>query len=130
MKTTLAIAVFAVLASGCGGTDEAPLSQSEFTRRANAICAEAERRRAAAEAAAAWRPMMAELHDLQPPERMEGAFNEWVDALDGVVVAAVDVRDASNPAERRAADARLSTAADRVYETQDMLPLPKSCKSD
>jgi hypothetical protein len=128
VKSTLAITVVAVLAGGCG-SDEAPLSQSEFTRRADAICVKAEARRAAGEAAAAAPEMMADLHDLQPPKRMEDAFKAWIDALDDVVIAAVAVRDTSSPAEKRAAGERLSTTADRVYETQEELPLPQSCMS-
>jgi hypothetical protein len=128
MKTTTAIAVFAVIASGCG-TDQAPLSQSEFTQRADAICAKAEERRVAGEAADAAVEMMADLHDLQPPKRIEGAFNDWIDALDSVVPAVIAVRDASSPAEKSAAAEQLSAASDRVYETQDALPLPQSCMS-
>ena len=125
---TVLIAALAVLVSGCG-TDQEPLSQAEFTRQADAICAKAQTRRAAGEAADAAVEMMADLHDLQPPKRMEGAFNGWIDALDNVVPASVAVRDASTPSEKSAAAEQLAAASDQVYETQDTLPLPRSCMS-
>lgn len=127
-KTMAAIAVFAVIASGCG-TDQAPPSQSEFARQADAICTKAQERRAAGEARQAADEMMSDLHDLQPPERIEEAFTAWIDALDKSVLAVIALRDAPTPADRRAANERLSAAAERVYETQDALPLPQSCIS-
>jgi hypothetical protein len=128
------IIVFAALvASGCGGAgSDNRLSEAEFNQRADVICKGAEAKRVTTDPFDLERLAEQELRnlrDITPPSAIEPEFRAWLVSLEDVRTTAIAYVDASNTPERRAAGARVSAAIQRVYKTQEKLPLPKSCKS-
>ena len=131
MKPTIGLIAFTLLAAGgCGDDRGARLSEAEFLRRTDALCTEGEAKRAAGKATPETvDELIRGLRDIQPPIRIEPEFDTWLASLENIRQTAIAVRDASSPADRRAAEARLAAAVKRIFQTQSRLPLPKSCKS-
>ena len=70
--------------------------------------------------------MLRNLRDISPPSAIEPEFKTWLASLEDSRTTAIAYVDASTTAERRAAGARVSAAIQRVYKTQETLPLPRS----
>ena len=126
----MALAVLA--ASGCGAGSDQPLSVAEFNQRADVICKGAEAKRATTDPfdlENLAEQMLRNFRDISPPSAFEREFKTWLASLEDTRKTAIAYVDASNTAERRAAGARAAAAIQRVYKTQEMFPLPRSCKS-
>ena len=126
------IALAALAASGCGEGSDQRLSEAEFNQRADVICKGAEAKRATTnpfDLENLAEQMLRNFRDINPPSAIEPEFNAWLASLEDIRTTEIAYVDASNTAKRRAAGARASAAIQRVYKTQEMFPLPRSCKS-
>ena len=128
------VATLAALAAGCaGGDDDGRLSREEFIRRADAICADYDRRLArlgnpadiaelgelAARAVPIAREGVAKLHALTPPAELERDVDRWL-ARNDRNVANIDKLGAAaraNDVRRVQAIASHSTANERAADT-------------
>ena len=126
------IALAALALSGCGAGSDNRLSEAEFNQRVDVICKGAEAKRATTDPFDLEKlaeQMLRNLRDISPPSAIEPEFKAWLASLEDSRTTEIAYVDASTTAERRAAGARVSAAIQRVYKTQETLPLPRSCKS-
>jgi hypothetical protein len=125
-RDVLIILIAFVLVAPACGSDDGPLSASEFARRATGTCARAERRAAALEipplddrgtAGALGRLIdiengaVRDLRALRPPRRLEARVDEWLATIDQLVVEAEFLRDSLRHGEHTVADAIAVRAA-------------------
>jgi len=121
----LALVVFSLGAAACG-SDGGQLSAREFTRRAAATCARADRRvsavalpplgrkgtaRAMTRVIDIERDALGELHELQPPKALAAAVDEWLATVDQLVVEAEFLRESLRHGDRNLAQSIAIRAA-------------------
>jgi len=119
------LVVLAGVAAACG-SEGGRLSASEFTHRAAALCARADRRatehdhppldahgaaHAVGRIIVIERAALRELHDLQPPKVMETRVDEWLATVDQLVVEAKFLRESLQHDDQHTAQAVAIRAA-------------------
>jgi len=119
------LTVLASFAAACGSGD-GRLSAGQFAHRATRACARANRQaseldipaldehgsaRAITRVIAIERRAIAELHGLQPPQRLEARVDEWLATIDQLVVETEFLRESVEHGDRNVADAIAVRAA-------------------
>jgi hypothetical protein len=110
------VGVFALLAAGCGGGGEEPLSKAEFQSQANAICAKYEKQLKAVgtpssieeipdlveQALAILNKEIDEIAALNPPEDLQSDFDKMIAASNKTKAAADDLSAAAKSGDQAA----------------------------